>query len=59
MAERGIEAKDISRALLKPDWYEPTFGGRMKVQKKLEDRILEIIYIELENTMIVITCYFL
>ncbi len=50
---------DVCRALLYPDWYEPTYGNRIKVQKKLKEQTIEVIYTEENNAITVITCYFL
>jgi len=59
LKERKIRVKDVSSALLRPDWYEPTFGNRIRVQKKLKGQKIEVIYTEENNSMIVITSYLL
>jgi hypothetical protein len=59
LAERRIHKKLVMETLLSPDWYRPTFKGRILVRKKMGALTVEAIYMEDEDAMIVITCYLL
>ena len=57
--QRSIAKSRVREAVLEPDWYEPTFGGRIKVQKGIKQKTLEVIYFEQGECLVVITAYFL
>lgn len=59
LKERKIEGKDVIYTLFAPDKYKPTHTDRICVSKKIGSKILEIIYTEEKENMIVITCYYL
>lgn len=59
LKERKIEEKDVIYTLFTPDKYQPTHSNRICVSKKISSKILEIIYTEEKEKMIVITCYYL
>lgn len=57
LRERKIKEKDVIWALFAPDWYQPAHQNRIRIKKKIGKRVLEVIYYEEENAIIVITCY--
>ncbi|MCG2690083.1 DUF4258 domain-containing protein [Candidatus Parcubacteria bacterium] len=59
MAERGIKFQDVKRAFEKPDQASKDFDGKLILKKKLNGKIVEIIYIIKNDKIFIITCYFL
>ncbi len=59
MKERAVEEKDVIWTLCVPDWYKPALRNRICVRKKIDGHILEVIYLEENDAMIVITCYWI
>ncbi len=60
LRERGIRKQDVVHTILKPEWYIPTFNDRIRVQKSMGKRRIEVIYTEeIPNIIYVITCYYL
>jgi uncharacterized DUF497 family protein len=55
--ERGISLKDIKKTLLNPDQI---FRENRKIiaSKKINKKILEIIYVIENNKKIILTCYY-
>lgn len=61
--ERGIDIDHIKRAIKEPDFTEPTFEGRIKVRKQIDDkRVIEVIYYKQgfkgANDPVIITAYY-
>ncbi|MCZ7385351.1 MAG: DUF4258 domain-containing protein [Candidatus Methanoperedens sp.] len=58
MQQRGIEEKDVASTISSPDDSGESFGRRKLARKKIEDKTLEVVYIE-EDDKVVITVYWL
>lgn len=56
MQQRGIEESNVASAITNPDKISNSFGRRKLVQKAIGDKILEVVYIE-EDEIVVITVY--
>lgn len=56
---RGIPLKAIEFALKTPDRLVPSFRDRLLYQKTIGDKILEVVTIEENKKVIVITVYYL
>lgn len=59
LRERRIKVKDVKKVVLSPDWYQPAFRDRIQVRKKVRKKILEVIYIEQNGIITIITAYYL
>lgn len=57
--ERGIKIIEIKQTILNPDYKRHTFDNKILARKYFSGEILEIIYLQEENTIIIITAYFL
>jgi hypothetical protein len=58
MEQRGIDEYSIESAINDPDETIGSFGRRKLARKIIDNKILEIVYIE-EDDIIVITVYWL
>ncbi len=64
MLERELDAGHMKLAIAKPDFTEPTFQGRIKVRKELDDgRTVVVIYCKEDfrgtNDYLIITAYYI
>jgi len=58
MIERGIKEEDIKETIEFPD-YTITRGKEIEAYKKLNDKMLKVVYIEMGKFINVITIYFI
>jgi hypothetical protein len=59
MSERGIDIDHIKKAISKPDSKRNVFQGRILVSKKINGKIMEVVYYVNSNEYIIITAYYL
>lgn len=64
MADRNIDLEHVKKALKKPDYKEGVNDGKIKVRKKINKKVIEVIYCkdgfrDTSDTYIVITAYYL
>lgn len=62
--ERNINIDHIKKAIREPDTKQDAFEGRIKVQKKIGDRIIKVVYFKnalgnRKEEYIIITAYYL
>ncbi len=57
MDERGIGVSNIKIVLKNPDHVEDVFGGKSLARKKIDGKILEVIYMKKQNDFVIITIY--
>jgi hypothetical protein len=57
MDERGIGVSNIKTVLKNPDHTETVFSGKSLARKKIDGKILEVIYTQRQNEFIIITIY--
>lgn len=57
MDERGIGVSSIKVVLKNPDHTETVFGGKFLARKKIDGKILEVIYTQRQNEFVIITIY--
>lgn len=58
MKERGILRKDIEKVIKNPDYIQRD-NNRVIANKKLNQKILEIIFVKENTKTIILTCYYL
>lgn len=58
MQQRGIDENIVASVLQSPDETSESFGRRKSAKKTIGDKILEVVYIE-EDDKVVITVYWL
>ncbi len=59
LSQRDIKEKDIIQTLKNPDRILKSFGGRKIAQKKFKGKILEVVFKEEKDRLVVITNYWL
>lgn len=57
--KRDISKNTITAAIRSSDTIKSSYKNRLIFQKKIKDKILEVVTVEEDNTLIVITSYFL
>jgi hypothetical protein len=62
--ERNIDIDDLKKAIRNPDASHVSFGGRIVAQKKVNDKILEVVYVQsvasnMKNEYRIITAYYI
>ena len=57
MLQRNISEEEVNFAIKNPDKSGEVFKGRIKVEKKIKDKALVVIYKIIERNTIIITCY--
>ncbi|MGB8816054.1 MAG: hypothetical protein WCC74_02365 [Minisyncoccia bacterium] len=62
--ERNLNIDHVKRAIREPDIKQDTFEGRTKVQKKIGDKVIKVIYFkdafrDKKEEYIIITAYYL
>ena len=55
--ERDIDEETIEMIINKPDYVKTTFDGRKIAVKKVKDIIINVVYIEDEKLIRIITVY--
>ena len=55
--ERDISEKDVEFVISKPDYVRTNFDGRKIATRRIGDRTINVIYLEKENLIRVITVY--
>lgn len=58
MRERGILRKDIEKVIKNPDYIQRD-NNRIIVNKKLNKKTLEVVFIKGDTKTIILTCYYL
>ena len=62
--ERGIKIDHIKKAIKEPDTKQNAFEGRIKVQKKIDGKIIKVVYFkdkfkDKKEEYIIVTAYYL
>lgn len=57
MDERGIEVANIKAVLKNPDYSKFVFEGKMLAGKKIDGKVLEVIYMKTRNEFVIVTIY--
>jgi len=57
MKERGISRELVEEALQSPDDTTEGYIGRKVAQKRIDGKLIRVIYEEIENDIVVITAY--
>lgn len=56
---RGITRAKVLDTIKNSDELKVSFRGRQLYQKKFRDRILEVVVVEEDTTLVIITAYYL
>lgn len=59
MKRREISQELVLRVVKRPKKIDPSFRGRMLLQGKFNDKILEVVIKDENDTVIIITAYYL
>ena len=59
LKERKINLEQVRRAIYDPSVSIPAWGKKKRVMKDFGDRCLDVIYIEKENTIVLVTAVWL
>ena len=57
MLQRKISEKEVKLTIENPEKVEETFKERIKVERKIGNKRLVVIYKTIERNTIIITCY--
>lgn len=60
LVERGINVDHVKQAIQNPDYQIPKSEGRILARKRIDTRVLEIIYAKgsSKNKFVIITAYY-
>ena len=57
--QRDLSIAQVEQAVLQSDRVVPSFGDRMLAQKDFSGKILEVVYRQEKETIIILTAYWL
>lgn len=58
MKERGVSRKEVGAVIFNPDKINRE-NGRVIASRRINEEILEVIYVAENNKRIILTCYYL